>query len=821
MRESFESWVREHHAAVYRSAWRIVRDDEDARDVTQEVFLRALRDPGEIARAQSPEGVLRWLAVKGALALLRGERNRRHREQETAMRRPERIDADRPEQRELAGAVTSVLAELPDELRLATVLRFQEGLTFAQVGECLGVVEPTAFERVKRAVEKLRLRLGSLGHAGALAQVEQWLALEEPVAVPVGLASKLLALSAGTGAAAAATVAAAAASTAASKLLPIAAVLALAIGGGVLLLRPTARDAPSIEAARATAAAAVETRDGDTPTLVARRESEPAPAGAPASSTAPGAPAAAVATLTGTIVDDDGRAVAGASIAAESWEGASKGSSWLRNAVTGASGAFTLELPVVIESGQHYWLKVEQADFITHRTEPCKMKPDETTDLGRVAVRRNGAARAGDYVLAVIVEDEAGRPIEGAWVRVYRLHEALDGTPVAAEQQCEGGGATDATGAARVAGTRIGRKLIEIDARRLGFRRDLRMIELEWTGFQERRFTLEEGRRISGRLVFPAGSDAASESPGRDASPHGPGARIYATGSNADEWLDADLSADGSFRIAGLDPGRYAVHVRSSFSPAVVDGVEAGGEELVIRLKRTDDVSDVGAHMGEIHGRLVDAATGAEVVAPWDAVECELVDDGGDETSLRDDVLPGLASPQMRQTAFDSDFREPPPSALFHVTGLEDGNYVAVARVAGYAAGFSRMVPIAGRALAKEVVVLLFRPAEAAGVVVDEQGAPVVDAVVFACGAGSSSRRLLAAADEWVRTSADSRAFLVLEHARTDEHGRFRLSGLPPQLPCVLAAVHPRFAPASGDALALTAGANVDAGRLQLAPRRE
>src|SRR5262249_31056502 len=132
----FEAWVSAHHSAVYRSAWRITRNGADAEDVAQKVFLQVLE---RIARPEwtdvaDPGYRLRWLAVKTALDLRRGEANRRRREEERAMETSEAQSAERgpdPARAELLARLHAAVARLPDELRVATVLRFQEGLTFA------------------------------------------------------------------------------------------------------------------------------------------------------------------------------------------------------------------------------------------------------------------------------------------------------------------------------------------------------------------------------------------------------------------------------------------------------------------------------------------------------------------------------------------------------------------------------------------------------------------------------------------------------------------------------------------------------------------
>src|SRR5262245_27329333 len=83
----FEAWVRAHHAAVYRSAWRITRNGADAEDVAQQVFVHVLQRIArpEWANVADPAPKLRWLAVKTALGFRREAANRRRREEVRAM----------------------------------------------------------------------------------------------------------------------------------------------------------------------------------------------------------------------------------------------------------------------------------------------------------------------------------------------------------------------------------------------------------------------------------------------------------------------------------------------------------------------------------------------------------------------------------------------------------------------------------------------------------------------------------------------------------------------------------------------------------------
>ena len=147
----FETLVREHHAEVYRSARRIVGNDADALDVTQQVFLRVLE--GKSARWNSQERgrELRWLAARTALAHMRSARTRKDQEDQHVMD----LSIERPD-----SAATRVeaqlelrrqLARLPDELLTALVLRFQEDWTFAQIASEQACSEPAAHDRVQRS----------------------------------------------------------------------------------------------------------------------------------------------------------------------------------------------------------------------------------------------------------------------------------------------------------------------------------------------------------------------------------------------------------------------------------------------------------------------------------------------------------------------------------------------------------------------------------------------------------------------------------------------------------------------------------------------
>jgi RNA polymerase sigma-70 factor (ECF subfamily) len=181
--------VSEHHAFVYRLAYRMLRNQADAEDLTQTVFVELLRSPDGLARAASPRAWLARVTFSKAASAKRGESRRRKREETWAKDRPEKADGDEMNPND---DVSEAIASLPDELRVPVVLHYQEGLKYREIAEVCGCAEGTVASRISTAKEKLREKLK---HGGALAgfpSIEAALQAEGAVPVPAGLEARLL-----------------------------------------------------------------------------------------------------------------------------------------------------------------------------------------------------------------------------------------------------------------------------------------------------------------------------------------------------------------------------------------------------------------------------------------------------------------------------------------------------------------------------------------------------------------------------------------------------------------------------------------------------
>jgi len=169
---SFRALVEEHSRMVFRVAWRMTGNVEDAEDVVQETFLKAHRGYESFdARARFGTWIYR-IAVNCSIDVLR-----RRRSQGVAPRRTDEEEIDPveaipsnepvPEQRAFAGEigrrVASALSRLSERERAAFVLRHLEGLSIEGIADVLKIGPNAVKQTVFRAVQKLRRELAPIG----------------------------------------------------------------------------------------------------------------------------------------------------------------------------------------------------------------------------------------------------------------------------------------------------------------------------------------------------------------------------------------------------------------------------------------------------------------------------------------------------------------------------------------------------------------------------------------------------------------------------------------------------------------------------------
>jgi RNA polymerase sigma-70 factor (ECF subfamily) len=162
-RMAFEELVKATSTATYTLAYRLVGDEEDARDVVQEAYLRAYRGLKRFrGDAQFTTWLYRITANCAATQLGRRSRNRHEELSEDAplIDSGRRGDPeDRADQGELREQLQEALIDLPPRLRAVVVLRDIYDLSHEAIAAELGISESAAKVRLHRARRKLRERL--------------------------------------------------------------------------------------------------------------------------------------------------------------------------------------------------------------------------------------------------------------------------------------------------------------------------------------------------------------------------------------------------------------------------------------------------------------------------------------------------------------------------------------------------------------------------------------------------------------------------------------------------------------------------------------
>jgi RNA polymerase sigma-70 factor (ECF subfamily) len=155
----------QHSPAVFGLARRVIRDEQLARDVTQEVFAHLCRRPGCV---DLDRGSLRvYLAVLTHRRAIDEVRRRERRARaETACAAAAVADGPEVEVVDTAAQqwrrlrLARELAGLPASQRVAIELAYFDGLTYKQVAERLAIPEGTAKSRLRLGMRRLRMQLG-------------------------------------------------------------------------------------------------------------------------------------------------------------------------------------------------------------------------------------------------------------------------------------------------------------------------------------------------------------------------------------------------------------------------------------------------------------------------------------------------------------------------------------------------------------------------------------------------------------------------------------------------------------------------------------
>lgn len=158
--ESFKKAIVDYRERIFLVILRFVRNREDARDLTQEAFIRAYRSKESF---RGDASLYTWI-YRIAVNLALNYKSRSHISSLTSLEdAPEMIEQGDPSDsighKELRTRIDLAIAQLPDRQRAVFILRYYEEKPHAEIAEMLGITEGAVKANYHQAIKKLRKEL--------------------------------------------------------------------------------------------------------------------------------------------------------------------------------------------------------------------------------------------------------------------------------------------------------------------------------------------------------------------------------------------------------------------------------------------------------------------------------------------------------------------------------------------------------------------------------------------------------------------------------------------------------------------------------------
>ena len=168
---AFRGLVERFQGRIYAHIYGMIRNREEARDLTQEAFVKAYRNIGGFRREASFTTWLYRIASNVTIDYIRKHRRVRmsefderigHQEQGDEVWDPDHLRRSPGrdlERTQLYGRIMDAMQKLPDDQRQAVLLREIEGFSYREIAETMGIPEGTVMSRLFYARKKLQALL--------------------------------------------------------------------------------------------------------------------------------------------------------------------------------------------------------------------------------------------------------------------------------------------------------------------------------------------------------------------------------------------------------------------------------------------------------------------------------------------------------------------------------------------------------------------------------------------------------------------------------------------------------------------------------------
>ena len=158
---AFEKLFFKYNNYVYKIAYRLLLNHEDALDISQQVFIRVYQNIDRYSERGKFTNWLSRITINETMTFLRQEKSRsplnlKHEVQ--SQNQPLPVNWDKME---LSQRIEQALKRLPSQQRIVLVLKYHEEMTLNEIAEELGIALGTVKSHLSRALGSLRRLLGA------------------------------------------------------------------------------------------------------------------------------------------------------------------------------------------------------------------------------------------------------------------------------------------------------------------------------------------------------------------------------------------------------------------------------------------------------------------------------------------------------------------------------------------------------------------------------------------------------------------------------------------------------------------------------------
>ena len=153
---AFETLMKRYTSQVYGAALRLMKDDENAQEVTQMAFIQAFRQLDN----WRGENFGAWVTIIANHIALRLMEKEKRRQTDPLDENTDPPNEEYDEQRELQlQALEQAITQLPEAERQIIQWHYYEGVTLQTIAQRLGQTENNIKVRIFRIREKLKMKI--------------------------------------------------------------------------------------------------------------------------------------------------------------------------------------------------------------------------------------------------------------------------------------------------------------------------------------------------------------------------------------------------------------------------------------------------------------------------------------------------------------------------------------------------------------------------------------------------------------------------------------------------------------------------------------